>query len=75
MPYKDPEQHRAACLRHYYRNQEQIQQRNRAWKQENHEHYLLDHRRYNATCREQNKERLRGFHAESKGTGRRTRKA
>ena len=60
MPYKDPEDQRKADLRYYRRNQAKRQLANRKWKKENHEHYLSDNRRYDATRREQSKERMRG---------------
>lgn len=76
MPYKDKEDFRKADLRYYARNLEARKEAARQWKRENHEHYLLDYRRYRASVREQKKEqRRRGKYAESKGTGRRTRKA
>lgn len=76
MPYKDKEDFRKADLRYRARNLEARKEAARQWKKDNREHYLLDQRRYAATRREQRKEqRRRGKLAESKGTGRRTRKA
>lgn len=64
MPYKDKEDFRKADLRYYARNLEARKEAARQWKKDNREHYLLDHRRYNATCREQKKEqRRRGKYA------------
>lgn len=76
MPYKDKEDFRKADLRYYARNLEARKEAARQWKKDNREHYLLDQRRYNATCREQKKEqRRRGKYAEPKGTPDSARKA